>query len=212
MLEHLRAMTSATDLPINADFLNGFADSPDGVAANVGLAVATGVAGLSIEDQIPGTQQLYNIGLAVERIAAARSAIDAVGGDALLVARSECYLTGHAEPLKEATRRLAAFAEAGADCLYAPYVARGEDIATLVKTVAPKPLNVLARGVDGLTVAALADLGVRRVSVGGALARTAWAGFQKAAKEIAEQGTFTAFNQAATGTALNELFARGAKR
>ncbi len=206
MLDHLRTMANASDLPINADFLDGFADAPDKVAANVRLAVATGVAGLSIEDQIPGTRQLYDAGLAVERIAAARSAIDATGGDMLLVARSECYLTGHAQPLKEAISRLEKFSQAGADCLFAPGVRTHEDILALVKAVAPKPLNVVIGWPSELTVSDLAALGVRRISVGGALARSAWGGFLKAAKDIAENGTFGAFVDAAPGGELNAFF------
>ena len=206
MLDHLRTIAKASDLPINADFLDGYADAPDKVAANVQLAVATGVAGLSIEDQIPGTRQLYDAGLAVERIAAARSAIDATGGDTLLVARSECYLTGHAQPLKEAISRLEKFSQAGADCLFAPGVRTREDILALVKAVAPKPLNVIVGWPSELTVGDLAALGVRRISVGGALARSAWGGFLKVAKDIADNGTFGAFADAAPSGELNAFF------
>jgi 2-methylisocitrate lyase-like PEP mutase family enzyme len=206
MLDHIRALANASDIPVNVDFGNGFADEPDKLAENVRLAVATGVAGLSIEDQIPGTERLYDFGLAVERIAAARAAIDGAGGDALLVARSECYLTGHAQPLKEAILRLQKFAEVGADCLFAPGVRTRDDIRTLVEAVAPKPVNVLIGWPSELTVDDLASLGVRRISVGGALARSAWGGFIKAAKSIAGTGSFAAFADAAPGNDLDGFF------
>jgi 2-methylisocitrate lyase-like PEP mutase family enzyme len=179
------------------------------VAANVGRCVATGVAGLSIEDQstAPG-RPLFPFALAVERIGAARAAIDADGSDTLLVGRTEVFLTDHAEPLKEAIARLAAFAAAGADCLFAPGVAREEDIAAIVTAVAPKPVNVLVRA--DMRVAALAALGVRRLSLGGALARMAWAGVMRAAREIAEEGRFASFADGAAGDALNTLFAADA--
>lgn len=212
MLDHIRTVADASDVPVNADFLAGFAVEPEDVAMNVRLCIDRGVAGLSIEDSTGDpAKPLFDFGLAVERIRAARAAIDRAGGDVLLVARAECFLTGHPEPLKEATRRLTAFAEAGADCLYAPDLRTRDEIATIVKAVAPKPVNVLARGLGGLTVAHLADLGVRRISVGGAMARMAWAGFQRAAKEIAEQGRFEAFHDAAPGRPLNELFASDSK-
>ena len=211
VLEHNRAMVAATDLPINADFENGFADDPEGVAENVRLCVATGVAGLSIEDATGDrAKPLYEVDLAVERIKAARQAIDATGGETILVARSECYLTGHAEPRKEALRRLEKFAEAGADCLYAPGPRTREDIAAIVKAVAPKPVNVLVGGPVGLTVADLAALGVRRVSVGGGLARAAWGGFLKVAREIAETGRFDSLAGAASYAELNGFFAADA--
>ena len=206
MLEHLAAIAAAADVPVNADFLAGFADAPEGVAANVRRCLATGVAGLSIEDQVPGTESLYDADLAVERIRAARSAIDAEGGDALLVARTECYLTGHAEALDEAARRLTAFAEAGADCLYAPGVRSHDEIAILVGAVAPKALNVLVGWPGDLTVAVLADLGVRRISVGGALARTAWAAFIAAATDIGENGRFDLFASGGAAGNLDAFF------
>lgn len=206
-LDHIRAIAHASDLPINADFVAGFAVAPEAVAGNVGRCVATGVAGLSIEDATGNRDApLFDFALAVERVAAARAAIDATGDDVMLVARAECYLTGHPEPLKEAIRRLTAFADAGADCLYAPGPATREDIAAIVKAVAPKPVNVLARNLDGLTVADLAALGVRRVSVGGLLARMAWTGVFKAAQDLAE-GRFDAFADATPGGPLNALFA-----
>jgi 2-methylisocitrate lyase-like PEP mutase family enzyme len=207
MLVHIRGIVEATELPVNADFLSGFARQPDAVAANVRRCIETGVAGLSIEDSTgDDAEPLFDFALAVERIAAARAAIDADGGGVLLVARAECYLTKHAEPLKEAIRRLTAFSEQGADCLYAPGVGTIEDISAIVEAVAPKPVNVLA-GFGDLTVGQLAALGVRRISVGGAMARMAWAGFMRAAREIAETGSFAAFGEAASGAELNRLFA-----
>ena len=207
MLGHIRGIVEATDLPVNADFLAGFAEAPEGVAETVRQCVATGVAGLSIEDSTGNRAvPLFDFALAVERVAAARAAIDAAGGDVLLVARAECYLTGHAAPLQEAIHRLTAFAEAGADCLYAPGAKTIEDISAIVEAVAPKPVNVLAGGPDSLTVGQIAALGVRRISVGGGLARMAWAGFMRAAREIAETGSFAAFEDAASGAELNRLF------
>ncbi len=207
MLDHIRALVEATDLPVNADFLSGFAAAPEAVAENVRRCADTGTAGLSIEDASgDDAAPLFDFTLAVERIAAARAAIDASGSDVMLVARSECYLTGHATPLKEAVHRLATFAEAGADCLYAPGASTIEDISAIVEAVAPKPVNVLAGGPGSLTFGQLAALGVRRISVGGALARMAWAGLMKAAREIVETGSFAAFEGAASGAELNRLF------
>jgi 2-methylisocitrate lyase-like PEP mutase family enzyme len=203
-LAHIRLLAEASDVPINADFCNGFADDPQGIGENVRLVVATGAAGFSIEDRSADTRNLYETGLAVERIQAARAAIGA--SDALLVARSECYLTRHPEPLKEAIRRLQKYAEAGADCLFAPGVTTREDIVAIVNSVAPKPLNVLVGAPIGLTVAELGDLGVRRVSVGGALARVAWAAFTTAARELAASGSFDVLAAAKTGVDLNALF------
>ena len=167
----------ATTLPVNADFENGYADEPDGVAANVARAVETGVAGLSIEDSTGRSDHpLYDLPQAVERIKAARKAIDRSKTGVLLTARAECFLVGHADPLDELVRRLQAYAAAGADCLYAPGVKTPEQIATVVKAVAPKPVNVLTV-VSDMPVATFAGLGVRRISVGGALARAAWGEF-----------------------------------
>ena len=211
MLDHLTAMVAATDLPVNADFLDGYAVEPAGVAVNVARCVATGVAGLSIEDSTRDTPTL-EFQLAVDRIRAARSAIDAAGGDTLLVARSEVFLQNHPRPLEEAIRRLVAFAEAGADCLYAPGASTREDIAAIVAAVAPKSVNVLARNLGDLGMRDLAALGVRRVSVGGLLARMAWSGFQRAARELAEAGTFTAFSDAAPRAALDALFTSRGRR
>jgi 2-methylisocitrate lyase-like PEP mutase family enzyme len=208
VLDHLRSMVEATDVPINADFESGYANDPEGVAESVRLCVATGVAGLSIEDWTGDkARPLYDLPEAVERIKSARAAIDAAGGDAILVARSECYFAGHPEPLKEAIRRLEKFAEAGADCLYAPGPRRREDIAAIVKAVAPKPVNVLAGSPIGMTLAELAELGVRRVSVGGALARVAWGAFMRAAAELKE-GRFESLGQAIGSAELNGFFAK----
>lgn len=211
MLEHIRTIAAASDVPVNADYLAGFAVEPAQLNINVIRCVATGVAGLSIEDATADVPVL-DLDLAVARIAAARAAIDAAGGDTLLVARSEVFFSDHPAPLKEAIRRLKAFAAAGADCLFAPGAASREDIRALVEAVAPKPLNVLIGAPSELSVADLAGLGVRRVSTGGALARTAWAGFQAAATEIAEKGTFAGLKHAAPGRALNDLFAADARR
>jgi len=208
VLAHLAALVAATDIPVNADFEAGFAHEPAGVAESVRLAVATGVAGLSIEDSTgDAARPLYELPLAIERIRAARRAIDQSGGDTLLVGRAECYLVGRAD-LTETVARLRAYAEAGADCLYAPGVRNREDIAAVVAAVAPKPVNVLAGSAGGLTMADFATLGVRRVSVGGALARAAWGGFMRAARMLAEQGRFDEFAQAASGNELNALFAK----
>jgi 2-methylisocitrate lyase-like PEP mutase family enzyme len=205
VIAHLADLSAATDLPVNADFENGFADDPAGVAANVTRAVHSGIAGLSIENATGRTDQpLYDDALAVERIQAARAAIDAVDPAVMLVARCEGYLHGERD-LKKTTARLVAFADAGADCLYAPGVSTDEEITTLVKAIGGKPLNVLTVQ-PTMTVQHLASLGVRRISVGGALARVAWAGFMGAAKEIAGEGTFTAFAQGAKGGELNKLF------
>lgn len=180
-LNHLRTLVSATDLPVNADFENGFADSPEDVATNVTQAITTGIAGLSIEDQHGG--ELYPIDLAVERIRAARAAIDASGTDVMLVARTEGLLWDLSSP-QEAVERLVAFADAGADCLYAPGVTDLGEIAAIVQAVVPKPVNVLLMN-DTMRVADLAALGVRRVSTGGSLANAAWRGFDAAAGALA---------------------------
>ncbi|NYF77898.1 isocitrate lyase/PEP mutase family protein [Granulicella arctica] len=184
VVEHLRTMCAATDLPINADFEAGFADTPEGVAANVTLAVTTGVAGLSIEDRIG--KKLYDLPIARERIQAAREAIDRSGEDVLLVARSEGFLVGRTE-LAATIERLVAYAEAGADCLYAPGIKDAEAIAAVVAAVAPKPVDVLL--LPGMSVAELSALRVRRISVGSALAAATWSGFDRAAKQLIEEGT-----------------------
>jgi 2-methylisocitrate lyase-like PEP mutase family enzyme len=201
VLAHLTSLCEATDLPVNADFEGGFADDPEGVAANVRLAMTTGIAGLSIEDR--AGDDLYDHILAVERIAAARASIDADGSRVLLVARCEGALVGRGD-LGFIIKRLAAFVEAGADCVYAPGVAAREAVAELVAAAAPTPVNVLLT-IGGLTVSELADLGVRRVSVGGALARMAWSGFAWAARELSEQGLITPPADAVSSGALNRL-------
>jgi 2-methylisocitrate lyase-like PEP mutase family enzyme len=179
---------------VNADFESGYAHDPEGVAQNVTLCLETGVAGLSIEDATGDrARPLYDIGHAAERIRAARAAIDASGTGALLTARAECYLVGHPDPLREAVRRLEAYAEAGADVLYAPGPRTREDIRAVVEAAGPKPVNILMSGPAGLTVDDLAALGARRISVGSALARAAWGGFMRAAEEIAREGRFDAF-------------------
>jgi 2-methylisocitrate lyase-like PEP mutase family enzyme len=205
-LAHVRSLVEATDLPVNADFEDGFADDPEGVARHVARCLETGVAALSIEDATGDqAQPLYDLPQAVERLQAARAAVDEAGDGALLVGRAECFLTGHPAPLAEAVRRLSAYAAAGADVLYAPGLRTREEITAVVAAVAPKPVNVLA--LPGMGVAELGELGVRRISVGGALARAAWGGFLRAAREIAETGTFTAVGEAPPGSDLNAFFA-----
>jgi 2-methylisocitrate lyase-like PEP mutase family enzyme len=210
MLQHIRDVVSATPLPVNADFQAGYADRADDVAANVTLCVATGVAGLSIEDATgDSAAPLYNDALAVERIRAARHAIDAAGIPVLLTARCEAALVGHPDAARVAVDRLVAFAEAGADCLFAPGVQQPDDIARIVQAVAPKPVNVIASAPDpALSVARLADLGVRRISVGSALSRVAWGAFIRAAQGIAATGSFDTLAGAASFGELNSLFAR----
>lgn len=217
MLDHFREIAGATNLPVNADFLNGYADEPEGVAESVRLCVATGVAGLSIEDSTGNeARPLYDFDLAVDRIKAARSAIDSVSLWApvatssdprvVLTARCEAHLVGHPDPLKTSIDRLIAFAEAGADCLYAPGVTTPEEITQIVNAVSPKPVNVLVFAKNcQLTMNQLADLGVRRISVGSGLARAAWGGLIRAAEEIESTGSFKSFADAATFD-LNSLF------
>jgi 2-methylisocitrate lyase-like PEP mutase family enzyme len=192
-LEHLRQLAGAVGVPVNADFEGGFADDPEGVATNVKLAAATGIAGLSIEDSTGDVgEPLYPFELAVERIRAARQAIDESGTGVLLTGRSEGFVAGRPD-IEETVRRLKAYAEAGADCLYAPRIETTEQISAVVAAVAPKPVNLLANA-PFITVAGAASLGVRRISTGGTLARTAWAGFLAAAQEIANDGAFTRFD------------------
>jgi 2-methylisocitrate lyase-like PEP mutase family enzyme len=206
VLTHLSELVGATDVPINADFEGGFAHEPAGVAESVKLAVDTGVAGLSIEDSTgDSARPLYDIDTAVTRIKAARKAIDEKGGDTLLVGRAENFFVGVPD-LDDAIARLKAYAGAGADCLYAPGIKTKEQIAACVKAVAPKPFNLLIGNAIGLTVKDAEALGVRRISVGGALARAAWGGFMRAAKEIATKGSFDEFAQAAPGVELNKFF------
>lgn len=188
-LAHFESIAAGVDVPVNADFEGGFAIEPDGVAANVALAAQTGVAGISIEDSTGDpADPLFAFDLAVERVRAAREALDAGGQGVLLTGRSEGFIVGRPD-LAETVRRLKAYADAGADCLYAPGIRTAEEIRAVVEAVAPKPVNVLV-GSDFMTVAELAALGVRRISVGGALARAAWTGFIAAATQIAERGTF----------------------
>jgi 2-methylisocitrate lyase-like PEP mutase family enzyme len=204
VVSHLTVLCAAVDLPVNADFEGGFAVEPDKVAANVARGVRTGVAGLSIEDSTgDAANPLYDFDLAVERIKAARKAIDAGDGGVLLTGRCEAFLWGRND-LNLVIERLQAYSAAGADCLYAPGIKTKEEIAAVVKAVHPKPVNLL--NASGLSLQEAADLGVRRISVGGSLARAAWAGFMKAAREMAEQGTFTELAHGFPGGELNKMF------
>jgi 2-methylisocitrate lyase-like PEP mutase family enzyme len=203
--DHLTALCAAVDLPVNADFEGGYAQEADKVGANVARAVKTGVAGLSIEDSTgDAARPLYEFALAVERIKAARKAIDADNSGVMLTGRCEAYLVGQPN-LAMVIERLNAYAEAGADCLYAPGIKTREDIAAIVKAVHPKPVNLLI-GASGLSLKEAGDLGVRRISVGGSLARTAWSGFMKAAREMADKGTFTELASGYPGGELNKMF------
>lgn len=208
MLTHIGEVVEATPLPVNADFQNGYADEPEAIAESVALCVATGVAGLSIEDATGNSSTpLYEFGFAVERIRAARSAIDESGIPVVLTARCESWLVGSPNPAGVALERLVAFAEAGADCLYAPGARNPDDIAAIVKAVAPKPVNVLVSTANcDISVTQLADLGVRRISVGAALSRVAWGAFICSARRIAETGSFYDFANAAPFDELNDLF------
>ncbi len=213
MLAHIAEIVAATDLPVNADFESGYAHEPETVAGNVRLCVETGVAGLSIEDATGDkTKPLYELSLAIERIKAARAAIDATGSGVLLTARAECFLVDHPEPLKESIRRLQAYAEAGADVLYAPDLSSREEIQAIVAAVSPKPVNVLISSPMGLSVADLAELGVRRISVGSALARAAWGGFMRAAEAIAREGSFDSFAQNRPFNEINTFFREDVRR
>jgi 2-methylisocitrate lyase-like PEP mutase family enzyme len=206
MLGHLRELAAATDVPINADFEGGYAREPDKVAENVRLCVETGVAGLSIEDSTGDkANPLYDLDTAVERIRAARAALDKTGGEAVFTGRAECFLVGRPD-LDEVISRLKAYAAAGADCLYAPGIRSKEQIAAVVQAVAPKPVNLLMPANIGLTVADVEALGVRRISVGGTLARVAWGALIKSAKQIMSEGRFDAFADAAPHPELNGFF------
>jgi 2-methylisocitrate lyase-like PEP mutase family enzyme len=206
VLAHLAEMAAATDLPLNADFESGFAADPAGVSESVRLAIETGIAGLSIEDSTGNaTTPLFALNVAVERVRAARRAIDQSGGDTLLIARAECFLVGQPD-LDTTIGRLTAYANSGADCLYAPGLRATEHIRAIVRAVHPKPVNLLVSAPGNLSLRQIADLGVRRVSVGGALARAAWGGLMRASREIAEHGTFGALADAASGQELNALF------
>ncbi|MDQ2954662.1 MAG: isocitrate lyase/phosphoenolpyruvate mutase family protein [Pseudomonadota bacterium] len=212
MLAHIAAIAAAADVPVNADFEGGYAHEPDGVAESVRLCVETGVAGLSIEDSTGDkATPLYDFDHAVARVRAARAAINKTGGEVVFTARSEGFIRGRPD-LDETIRRLKAYSQAGADCLYAPGLSTHEQISAVIKAVAPKPVNVLMGGPSALTVRDLESLGARRISIGGALARAAWGGFMRAAREIAEAGSFNAFSDAAPGGELNKLFSDDMKR
>jgi methylisocitrate lyase len=205
-LAHLTALADAVDVPVSADFEGGFAVEPEVVRANVARALETGIAGLSVEDSKKDGAGLLDFGLSLERVRAAKAAFDAVSdGQGVLTARSEGFVAGQPD-LAETIKRLTAYAEAGADCLFAPGIRDKADIAAIVKAVAPKPVNVLVTS-DFTNVAEMTDLGVRRISVGGALARAAWAGFFAAATEIAEKGTFTQVARAFPSSELDRKFA-----
>ena len=208
MLVHIREIVEATSLPVNADFHGGYADEPEYVTENVRLCVETGVAGLSIEDSTGRSDSpLYEKKLAMERIRAARSAIDASNIGVVLTGRCEAWLVGDSNPLHTALDRLTTYAEAGADCLYAPGASNPNEIAQIVKAVAPKPINILVSGFNHqLTLSELADLGVRRISVGSGLALAAWGAFLRAAQDIKANGTFNLLADNAPSTELNSLF------
>lgn len=208
MLAHVRDVVAATPLPVNADFQSGYAHEPERVAANVALCIDTGVAGLSIEDATgEDDRPLYDVGLAVERIRAARRAIDAAGVPVVLTARCEAWLVGETAPARVALERLVAYAGAGADCLFAPGVREPAEIAALVRAVAPRPVNVLISAPSPvLSFSRLADLGVRRISVGSALSRVAWGAFIRAARSIRETGSFDALAEAASFGELSGVF------
>jgi 2-methylisocitrate lyase-like PEP mutase family enzyme len=207
VLEHLHAIVDATALPVNADFESGFAADPAGVAESVRMAIETGVAGLSIEDSTGNPERpLRSIDEAVARLRAARSAIDATGGDTLLVGRAENFFAGRPD-LDDTIARLKAYADAGADCLYAPGIRTRAQIAAVVQAVAPRPVNLLIGAAGEFSVADVAAMGVRRISLGGALARAAWGAVLRAARTIATEGRFDGLAGAAAGDELNALFA-----
>jgi 2-methylisocitrate lyase-like PEP mutase family enzyme len=206
-LAHFADISAAADVPVNADFEGGFADAPEDVAESVRLCVATGVSGLSIEDFTGDrANPLYDFDLAVARVKASRAAIDKTGSDVLLTGRSEGFIRGKPD-LDETIRRLEAYSAAGADCLYAPGISTREQISAVVKAVAPKPVNLLMGTPSDLTVKDITELGVRRISVGGSLARSAWGGFMRAAKRIMDEGSFNGFADAAPGAEINKALA-----
>jgi 2-methylisocitrate lyase-like PEP mutase family enzyme len=212
MLSHVAEIAAAVETPVNADFESGYAHQPEAVAENVRLCLDTGVAGLSLEDATGDRRNpLYDLPLAIERITAARAAIDASGPGALLTGRTECYLVGHPDPLREAIRRLQVYAEAGADVLYAPGPRDREDIKSLVAALSPKPVNILMSSNTGLRISDLAEMGVRRVSVGSSLARAAWTGFMRAAKAIAQEGSFAGFDGSVSFAELNDFLREDSK-
>ncbi|HTM48191.1 MAG TPA: isocitrate lyase/phosphoenolpyruvate mutase family protein [Bryobacteraceae bacterium] len=206
-LSHFAEIVAGSGLPINADYQFGYAHEPESVFTNVQLCAQTGVAGLSIEDATgDSSRPLYELPLAVDRIRAARAALDECAPDVLLTARAECFLVGRPEPLKESIERLQAYAAAGADVLYAPGPSKAEDIKAIVAAAHPKPVNVLMLSNTGLRVSDLAKMGVRRISVGSALARAAWTGFIRAARAIAEEGSFEGLGGAISFAELNGFF------
>jgi 2-methylisocitrate lyase-like PEP mutase family enzyme len=212
MLAHFRELVAVTDVPINADFENGYADAPEAVAESVRLCIATGVAGLSIEDSTSDPAiPLYDFDLAVARVRAARAAVDKAGGDVVFTARSEGFVRGRPD-LVETVRRLKAFADAGADCLYAPGIKTREEIAAVVTAVAPKPVNFLMATATDLSVNDLAGLGVRRISLGGSLARVAWTALKSAMREIADAGKFTHLAGNVANAELNAFFRDDTKK
>jgi 2-methylisocitrate lyase-like PEP mutase family enzyme len=212
VLAHFSELAAATDVPLNADFENGFADEPEGVGENVVRCMATGVAGLSVEDSPQhGSAPLYDFNHAVARVKAARAAIDRAGGEVVFTARAEGFIRGVPD-LDAMLRRLKAYAAAGADCLYAPGIRTREQIEAVVKAVAPKPVNFLNSGALGFTVDDLAAMGVRRISVGGSLARVAMNAFIKTATEIAKDGKFDSFAGLITNQELNTFFAEDRKK
>jgi len=213
VLQHVAEIVSAVDLPVNADFQDGFSLTLQGVSENVKLCIDAGVAGLSIEDSTGDkAKPLYDISEAVDRVKAARAAIDSSRADVLLTARSECHLVGHPRPLEESVRRLQAYAEAGADVLYAPGLKTRESIQAVIKAVSPKPVNILVSSDVGLSVSDIAGLGARRISVGSALARAAWTGFIRAADTIAKNGVFNGFSDLVPLTDLDSLIRTFAAR
>jgi 2-methylisocitrate lyase-like PEP mutase family enzyme len=206
-LGYIATVTAAVDLPVSADFMSGYGLEPEDVAESVTRCVATGVAGLSIEDSTGNASSpLYELAVAVERVRAARAAIDRSGDEVLLTARAECYHVGHPDPFRESVRRLQAYASAGADVLFAPGPQTATEIKALVEAVRPKPFNLLVVGDIGLDVADIADLGVRRISVGGALALAAWTGFMRAADAL-KTGTFAGLSKLVSYAEINSLFA-----
>ena len=207
-LAHIASITAGVDLPVNADFMSGYGLEPEEVAESVARCVATGVAGLSIEDSTGDpASPLYELPLAVERVRAARQAIDQSGEDVLLTARAECFLVGHPDPVRESMRRLQAYAAAGADVLFAPGPQNPAEIRALVEAVAPKPFNLMMYADIGQSVSDIALLGVRRISVGGSLALAAWTGFKRAAQALKSEGSFAGLDALATYMELNTLFA-----
>ena len=207
VLAHAREIVAATPLPVSVDFQHGYADTPEGIAANVARCLATGCAGLSIEDASGDERApLYERALSIERVQAARAALDEAGSDAVLTARCEAWLVGDESPQSTAIDRLVAFADAGADCLFAPGVRDAATISAIVHAVAPRPVNVLMSApAPGLSVQALAELGVRRISVGSALARKAWSAFMRAARQLMMEGSFDALEDAAPFSELNRV-------